>query len=106
MRDELRRADLVCIPSLSDNFPLVALQALACGTPVLTTTCCGAGDVIEHGKNGWTVPAASVEALSAVLVWAYEHRDCLAQMRHAARRTAEAFSWAAFRRNLIRVLQS
>lgn len=104
MRDEYRYADLVCLPSLSDNFPLVALQALACGTPVLTTTCCGAADVIEEGQNGWTVPAANVDALSAALVWAYAHRDCLVAMRGAARRTAEGFSWSVFRQSLIALL--
>src|SRR5437868_5199362 len=37
LRTEYRRADLLCFPSLSDGFGLVVLEAMACGTPVITT---------------------------------------------------------------------
>jgi len=44
LREKYRSADLLCLPSLSEGFGQVILEALASGTPALTTTCCGASD--------------------------------------------------------------
>lgn len=56
LREEYRRTDLLCLPSLSDGFGQVILEAMACDTPVLTTASCGASDLICHGENGLVVP--------------------------------------------------
>ena len=44
------------LPSLSEMFPLVILESLACGTPVICTDVGGVRQIIEHGKNGFIVP--------------------------------------------------
>jgi glycosyltransferase involved in cell wall biosynthesis len=106
LREEYRRADLVCLPSLSEGFGLVTLESLACGTPVLTSTTTGSSEVISHGQDGFVVPAADLQALMAALEFAYSDRDCLKGMRCAARKKAERFPWNRFRQRLREAVQS
>jgi glycosyltransferase involved in cell wall biosynthesis len=106
LRNEYRRADLLCLPSLSDGFGLVVLEAMACGTPALLTTGCGAADVVENGKNGFLVPSASLDDLMLRLEWAFENRSALREIGKAARATAQAFPWSRFRAELVATLRS
>jgi glycosyltransferase involved in cell wall biosynthesis len=106
LRAEYQQADLLCLPSLSDGFGHVVLEAMACGTPVLVTASCGASDLISSGQNGFVIPSADLAALSAKLEWAFRHRDELAEMRFAARNTAERYPWSRFRGALVEALQS
>jgi glycosyltransferase involved in cell wall biosynthesis len=45
-------ADLVAVPSLEDNLPNVALEAIACGAPVVGFNVCGMPDIVRNGWNG------------------------------------------------------
>lgn len=103
---EYQQADLLCLPSLSDGFGLVVLEALACGTPVLTTKCCGAADLVRESENGFVIPSADVETLASRLEWAFVNRNGLRQMRSAARATAEHHPWKRFRKELAETLRS
>ena len=106
LREEYRRADLLCLPSLGDGFGQVVLEALACGTPVLTTSSCGASDLIEHRENGFVINAGDLEGLMSALEWASENRLKLSRMRSAARATAEEYPWTKFRRRIVAELHS
>jgi glycosyltransferase involved in cell wall biosynthesis len=55
-------ADVVCIPSRSDQFPTVALEALASGTPVIGNRIEGLQHVIKDGVTGWLLPQGDVTA--------------------------------------------
>jgi len=105
LREEYRRADLLCLPSLSDGFGQVVLEALACGTPALTTSSCGASDLILDRQNGFVVPAGDLEALIATLEWASQNRDQVRQMRASARVTAEQYPWTRFRKSIVEKLR-
>ncbi|GJG88440.1 hypothetical protein tb265_36210 [Gemmatimonadetes bacterium T265] len=94
-------SDVCCLPSLSDAFGHVLLEALACGTPVIGTVNTAAPDLVTPGENGFVVPIRDVDALLRTLTWCYENPDALAHMRAAARRRAEQCSWGAFRRALV-----
>jgi UDP-glucose:(heptosyl)LPS alpha-1,3-glucosyltransferase len=50
-------SDFFVLPSYYDPCSLVVFEALACGLPVITTTCNGAGEVIENGQQGFVVSA-------------------------------------------------
>lgn len=106
LRAEYQQADLLCLPSLSDGFGHVVLEAMACGTPALVTESCGASDLISSGQNGFVVPSADLAALSAKIEWIFRHRDELAEMRFAARNSAERYPWSRFRGALVDGLQS
>ena len=66
-----RAADLVAVPSYSESFGLVALEAQACGTPVVAADVSGLRDAVADGRSGVLVPghepAAWAERLGALL---------------------------------------
>jgi glycosyltransferase involved in cell wall biosynthesis len=60
-------ADIYMIPSLQDNQPNTALEAMACGTPVIGFDVGGIPDMIKPGITGLLVPAEDVMGLSAAI---------------------------------------
>lgn len=68
-------ADVFCLPTLYDPFPNAVLEALACGLPVVTTTTCGAAELLTPPETetkaqppaGRIVPPADPRALAAAL---------------------------------------
>ena len=60
-------ADVFLLPTLYDPFPNAALEAMACGLPVVTTDACGASELITPNRNGWIVSAGDVPALTSAL---------------------------------------
>jgi UDP-glucose:(heptosyl)LPS alpha-1,3-glucosyltransferase len=57
-------ADCFALPTLYDPMPNAALEALACGLPVATSTTCGAGEIIQPNINGRVVATLDVDALA------------------------------------------
>ncbi len=96
-RDELvdwyAAATAVCVPSYNESFGLVAIEAAAVGTPVVSAAVGGLTTAVEHGRTGLLVeghdPADYAQAL-AHLVEAPAYRDRLGA---AAARHARGFAW-------------
>jgi colanic acid/amylovoran biosynthesis glycosyltransferase len=63
VRDEITLADAMVLPSFAEGLPVVIMEALALGRPVLSTYVAGIPELLEPGTNGWLVPAGSVDAL-------------------------------------------
>ena len=99
-------SDLFCMPSLVEGFGLVYLEALACGLPVIATPNTGAADIVHEGREGFIVPVRDTESLASRLEWAYTHREELRDMRLAARKLAEKYSWSAFRKRFVETLET
>ena len=96
---DMKRCDLVVLPSIAEGFGLVILEAMACGVPVLCTTSTGGADFIRHRENGLLISPGSASAIEQELVWSLTHRSELFQIGQAARVEAEKHTWAAYRRN-------
>ncbi len=64
----MQALDLLVINSSAEPFGLVAVEAMASGTPVLATATGGLAEIIEHNQNGWLVPFGDEKALAAALV--------------------------------------
>ena len=63
VRQELLAARAMVLPSFAEGLPVVIMEALALGRPVISTYIAGIPELIEPGANGWLVPAGSVEPL-------------------------------------------
>ena len=64
----LKASDAFVLSSLKEGWPLVILEAMAAGIPVVATASGGQVDVIRHGKNGYIVPTANVEKLAQAML--------------------------------------
>lgn len=68
LRDELARAALLVLPSYQETAPMVIVEAMAAGVPVVATNVGGISRQIEHGVTGLLVNPGDVEALSRALL--------------------------------------
>src|SRR5262249_50708027 len=67
VREELLAARALVLPSFAEGLPVVLMEALALGRPVVTTYIAGIPELVRAGREGWLVPAGSVEDLTAAL---------------------------------------
>ena len=86
-------ADVCAVPSLTESFGLVALEAMACGTPVVGTRVGGLQTLIEHGESGLLVPAGDYQALAESIATVLTDHRLRMHLAHGARDRAEHFSW-------------
>ena len=91
------KADIFCLPSIEEGLPLVNLQALASGCPVITTEAAGAADIIQDGVNGITIANDSVEQLTEALKKLISDTALRQQMSVAATASVQnGFSWEQY----------
>jgi glycosyltransferase involved in cell wall biosynthesis len=64
----LRRADVYVHPSWQDGWALAAMEAMACGVPVIVTRDTGMKEQVHEGVNGWIVPTGDADAIFDRLV--------------------------------------
>jgi glycosyltransferase involved in cell wall biosynthesis len=95
LRDLYRNADIFVLPSEREGMPLVLLEALAMGLPVVATDIPGSRDVINDGINGVLVPPDDAPALRKALLSVASDLDGYRRMSDASRRLADQYSWAA-----------
>ncbi|MFT4127977.1 MAG: D-inositol-3-phosphate glycosyltransferase [Gordonia sp. (in: high G+C Gram-positive bacteria)] len=88
-----RASDLVAVPSYSESFGLVAIEAQACGTPVLAANVGGLGVAVSHGRSGLLVDSHAIGDWTTALEKLLSAPDELRVMGRAARTHAEQFSW-------------
>lgn len=67
VRELLQAADIFLLTSLSEGISNAALEAMACGLPVVTTDCGGMREAVTDGVEGFVVPVGDSEAIAAAL---------------------------------------
>ena len=67
VRKHILEARALVLPSFAEGLPVVLMEALALGRPVVSSYVAGIPELVENGVNGWLVPAGSVQALTEAL---------------------------------------
>lgn len=93
-------ADLFVLPTQYDAFANVCLEAMACGTPVITTRTNGAAEIIEHGKEGYILQTLEVDELMKRIHDALENADIPLMGSNAAQK-ATGFTMKRYMRSIL-----
>ena len=88
---EFRRCAALVVPSTYEGMPLVILEAMARGVPVVASAVSGIPEVVLNGETGWLVPAEDVRALRAALAEVVENPDEVRSRGRAGLRRLESF---------------
>lgn len=100
-------ADVFVFPTFyeSENMPLVVIEGLGSGLPVISTRWRSIPRLIQDGETGFLVDPENVEALVERMLWCMEHTDQIDEMREMARKAyLSNYSIEAFQKNLRIVL--
>ncbi len=96
-------AEVVVMPSFYESFGMVALEAMACGTPVIASQVGGLAFLVKDGETGFFVPAQDPEALAEKLRLLFVDHDLRAQFGKAAAESAKNFSWELITQKILDV---
>jgi glycosyltransferase involved in cell wall biosynthesis len=100
LRDEYRSASLLLVPNVED-FGMVTVEAMACGTPVVGLQASGTADIVISGEHGALVESGSVETLAEACTRVMSST----WSERALRTRAESFSRQRFRRRFTYLLE-
>jgi D-inositol-3-phosphate glycosyltransferase len=98
-----RAADVVLVPSRSESFGLVALEAAACGTPVVAAAVGGLRTLVDHGRTGFLVEGRDPAAFAAYTDELLTSPGLATELSRQAARRARGFTWSTAAGRLRRV---
>lgn len=96
-------AEALLMPSDYESFGMVALEALACGTPVIASQVGGLAFLVRDGENGFLVPARDSEALATRIASLLRYPQLRDRMGQIALQTAQEYSWNQIVDHLLQV---
>ena len=97
-------ADVLVMPSVSEGSATVTYEALASGLPLIVTWNSGAW--VKEGYNGFVIPVRDSQALAERLQQLCQNPNLVHEMSRAAAASATHFSWAAYERRLLKVVDA
>ena len=105
MNDQWQFVDLLCITSRHEGLPMVALEAMANGVPVISFDLGALPDLIEQGVNGWIAPQGDIQEMSKLVkLWFSLPAPVKSEIRNACRKTiAGSYSYKAVLPQVIEV---
>jgi glycosyltransferase involved in cell wall biosynthesis len=99
-------ADLLVLPTFSEASPLVAFEAMACGTPVLSTRVAGLPELVSDWQTGFLVKPGDVGQLAIAMRFLTADREKLARMgAEAQRKVRKRFLWPNVARQYLALYQ-
>ena len=99
-------AELVVMPSHYESFGMVALEAMACGTPVVASEVGGLAYLVRDGETGFTIPDQEPEELCEKISWLLNDRELHATMGARAVEYAQDYAWEKIAKQIVDVYES
>lgn len=94
-------AEVVVMPSHYESFGMVALEAMACGTPVIASRVGGLRFSVIHGYTGWHVPVADPTALAHAISKLFKDDALRWRLSANSVKTAQRFGWPAITAQIV-----
>jgi len=98
-------AELLVMPSLYESFGMVALEAMACGTPVVASQVGGLAFLVQDGITGYFVPDGDPEQLAERLSRLIQDPELRRRMGKQANVYAQAYDWSKITSHIIQTYQ-
>ena len=99
-------SDILVLPSLSEGFPVVVLEAMACGLPIVATNVRGLSEIIVDDQNGFTVEPENPEAIADRVLQLLRDDQLRSKIGENNRHNAKQYSWDDVVRRLESVYDS
>lgn len=96
-----RAADVCLVPSRSESFGLVALEAAACGTPVVASAVGGLTTLVEHGRTGYLVEDPDPGAYATAVRRVFDEPLAAERLSTASVLMARRYTWRAAAKTLV-----
>lgn len=93
VQEYYRSADVYCLPSYSEGFPLGNIEAMACGTPVVSTDIAPIREQINNGETGLLVEPGNVSELESKLSRLIEDEQLRSALSSQAQKWVQQLSW-------------
>jgi glycosyltransferase involved in cell wall biosynthesis len=72
VRNEILKSRALVVPSFTEGLPIVLMEAMSLGKPVLATHITGIPELVEHGRSGWLFPPGDSAAMSRAITACFE----------------------------------
>jgi len=100
------KVSVVVVPSVFEGFGLTAIEAMACGTPVIATDVDALRDVVEDGFNGLLVPYNDVQALSDKIICMLKNRSEQSKFSINGREKVKTlYNWNKISQDILKVYE-
>ena len=98
-----RAADVCLVPSRSESFGLVALEAAACGLPVVAADVGGLRTLVDHGRTGYRIAARDASEYASAVRSILEDESKALSLARGGVEMAARYSWTATAASLMRI---
>jgi D-inositol-3-phosphate glycosyltransferase len=98
-------AEMVVMPSHYESFGMVAIEAMACGTPVIASNVGGLSFSIEDGFNGYLVPGGDPKLMADKIILLLKHRPLRDQLGEQARAWVARYNWVDIAEELLDIFE-
>jgi D-inositol-3-phosphate glycosyltransferase len=99
-------AAMVVMPSHYESFGMVALEAMACGTPVIASEVGGLAYLVRDGETGFTIPDQEPDTLCEKISWLLNDRELHETMSQRAVEYAQDYAWEKIAKQIVDVYKS
>lgn len=89
----MAQADIFALPSLSEGFPVVVVEAMASGLPIVTTNVRGLPEIIKNGENGFVVEPQNSEHMAEKILLLLKDEQLYRKISENNKVKAEEYSW-------------
>jgi D-inositol-3-phosphate glycosyltransferase len=98
-------AEVLVMPSHYESFGMVALEAMACGTPVIASQVGGLAFLVQDGVTGYTVPADDPDVLCEKLTLILVNKSLRRRLGDAAAEYAQNYDWEKIAQQILRIYE-